>query len=304
MRSIWSEPIQGEGGIRAAYPGVSSAAPRIDEEVWGAAHCGRNPVWTGANRKMVCVSACAAFSPMLSRLPSRSQADCRWERFSRLRKPATAFHPGMHGTTFGGGPLTSAVAVAVLNTIEKEGLMKNAVTVGNYFRSRLDELAAKHAFVREIRSMGLMLGVELDSPEKAKTVVKEALAKGMILNRTNDTVLRFLPPFILQKKHVDEAMKVIATDIQQLWRRNEHVKQTSGFEARFRPSRSEEDAGDLWVVEARSDLDPGSDADGNRRHHGTDGTGEDLSERVRARTRWQADRAVLREAIAPHAADV
>ena len=123
---------------------------------------------------------------------------------------ATAFHPGMHGTTFGGGPLTSAVAVAVLNTIEKDGLMKNAVTVGNYFRSRLDELAAKHKFVREIRSKGLMIGVELDSPEKAKTVVKEALAKGVILNRTNDTVLRFLPPFILQKKHVDEAMKVIA----------------------------------------------------------------------------------------------
>ena len=55
-----------------------------------------------------------------------------------------------------------------------------------------------------------MIGVELESPEKAKTVVKEALAKGVILNRTNDTVLRFLPPFILQKKHVDEAMKVIA----------------------------------------------------------------------------------------------
>jgi acetylornithine aminotransferase/acetylornithine/N-succinyldiaminopimelate aminotransferase len=207
--AILVEPIQGEGGIRpltqeflqrARELTKKSGALLIADEIQSG--LGRTGKWFAYQHVGIQPDVVALAKPIAGGLPLGS--------ILASSEAATAFHPGMHGTTFGGGPLTSAVAVAVLNTIEKDGLMKNAVTVGNYFRGRLDELAAKHKFVHEIRSKGLMIGVELDSPEKAKTVVKEALAKGVILNRTNDTVLRFLPPFILQKKHVDEAMKVIA----------------------------------------------------------------------------------------------
>jgi acetylornithine/N-succinyldiaminopimelate aminotransferase len=207
--AVLVEPIQGEGGIRpltqeflqrARELTKKSGALLIADEIQSG--LGRTGKWFAYQHVGIQPDVVALAKPIAGGLPLGA--------ILASSEAATAFHPGMHGTTFGGGPLTSAVAVAVLNTIEKDGLMKNAVTVGNYFRSRLDELAAKHNFVREIRSKGLMIGVELDSPEKAKAVVKEALAKGVILNRTNDTVLRFLPPFILQKKHVDEAMKVIA----------------------------------------------------------------------------------------------
>jgi len=73
----------------------------------------------------------------------------------------------------------------------------------------LDALAARHDFVREVRGMGLMLGMELDSGETAKAVVKQLLAKGILINRTHDTVLRFLPPYIIQKKHVDEVIHAL-----------------------------------------------------------------------------------------------
>jgi len=135
---------------------------------------------------------------------------------------AAAIHPGMHGTTFGGGPLACAVALKVLETIERQNLPAHNAEVGGYFRSRLEGLKAQHKFVREVRGAGLMLGAQVDTAGRAKAIVKEAMARGVILNRTNDKVLRFLPPFIISQQEIDRAIEVLEGVFGQV--EKDHVK--------------------------------------------------------------------------------
>ena len=118
---------------------------------------------------------------------------------------ATAMHPGMHGTTFGGGPLACAVAIEFLRLMEE--LMPHVRETGEYFRAQLEGLKARHSCVREVRGMGLMLGMELDSADAAKQAVNQLMQRGILINRTHETVLRFLPPYIIEKKHVDQVIR-------------------------------------------------------------------------------------------------
>jgi acetylornithine aminotransferase/acetylornithine/N-succinyldiaminopimelate aminotransferase len=124
-------------------------------------------------------------------------------------KVAEAFHPGMHGTTFGGGPLACAVAVAFVNELTHDGMLKNITLVGNYFQGELNKLKAKHTCIKQVRGIGLMLAAELDNADLAKTVVKQMLAQGFIINRTHDTVLRFLPPYIVTTSQIDSAVAAL-----------------------------------------------------------------------------------------------
>ena len=102
-------------------------------------------------------------------------------------------------------------APAVFDTIEREHLLDHVNEVGNYFHQRLDQLKQKHSAITEVRGLGLMLAAELGSPDLAKTVLAEMLKRHILINRTSDTVLRFLPPFILGKEHVDEAIAALDT---------------------------------------------------------------------------------------------
>jgi acetylornithine/N-succinyldiaminopimelate aminotransferase len=120
---------------------------------------------------------------------------------------ASGMHPGMHGTTFGGGPLACAVAIEFLRVLDS--LMAHMREIGEYFRAQLEMLKSRHHCIREIRGMGLMLGVELDSADTAKAVVAQLLQKGILINRTQETVLRFLPPYVIQEKHVDQVIHAL-----------------------------------------------------------------------------------------------
>jgi acetylornithine aminotransferase/acetylornithine/N-succinyldiaminopimelate aminotransferase len=122
---------------------------------------------------------------------------------------ARVMHAGMHGTTFGGGPLACAVGIAVIDTIEKEGLLAHATEVGNYFMERLRSLARKHETIVEVRGKGLMVAAELDSAELAKLTVAEMLKRRILINCTSDTVLRFLPPYIVERSHIDTAIAAL-----------------------------------------------------------------------------------------------
>jgi acetylornithine aminotransferase/acetylornithine/N-succinyldiaminopimelate aminotransferase len=122
---------------------------------------------------------------------------------------ASAFTPGMHGTTFGGGPLACAVAIAVIDTMQRENMLAHIEEVGGFFKTELNAMKEQHDCIADVRGMGLMLGVELTSAELAKQVAAQMMERHIIINRTSETVLRFLPPYILEKKHVEMAIDAL-----------------------------------------------------------------------------------------------
>jgi acetylornithine/N-succinyldiaminopimelate aminotransferase len=120
-----------------------------------------------------------------------------------------AFTPGLHGTTFGGGPLACAVAIAVIDTMQRENMLAHIREVGGFFQTQLEALASRHDCIVEVRGKGLMLGVELNSAELAQRIAAQMMERRIIINRTSDTVLRFLPPYILRRKHVEVAINAL-----------------------------------------------------------------------------------------------
>ena len=118
---------------------------------------------------------------------------------------AGVFKPGNHGSTFGGNPLACAAALATLAIIEDENLMANAIAMGEVICDGLRAKFGGSPGVREIRGKGLMIGIELDFP--CDELVKHALAAGLLINVTNDNVVRLLPPLTIKR---DEAELLVA----------------------------------------------------------------------------------------------
>jgi acetylornithine/succinyldiaminopimelate/putrescine aminotransferase len=121
-------------------------------------------------------------------------------------RAAQGLGPGMHGSTFGGGPLACRVAIEFLDILE--GLLPHIEQVGHYFRMRLEELQKHHSFIREVRGKGLMIGVELNIP--GKQLVLDAMEQGLLMNCTHETVLRFLPPYIITEKEIDRGVRILS----------------------------------------------------------------------------------------------
>ncbi len=109
---------------------------------------------------------------------------------------AETFTPGKHGSTFGGGPLACVAALTTLETMASDGLLKNAEEIGSFIRADLSERLAGLPGVKEIRGQGLMIGIELDRP--CTDLVRQGLAEKMLINVTNDTVVRLLPPLVIK----------------------------------------------------------------------------------------------------------
>jgi acetylornithine/N-succinyldiaminopimelate aminotransferase len=121
-------------------------------------------------------------------------------------KAAAAIKPGMHGSTFGGGPLACRVALEFCDILDD--LLPSIQRVGGYLHVELNELARKHSFIKEVRGFGLMIGIDLNMP--GKQLVLDAMAEGLLINCTHDTVLRLLPAYIITEKDVDKAVKTLA----------------------------------------------------------------------------------------------
>ena len=121
-------------------------------------------------------------------------------------RAAKAIRPGMHGSTFGGNALATRVALEFFDILEE--LLPSIIRVGDYFRSELRaKLAPKFDFIKEVRGYGLIIGVELTKP--GNDIVTKARDLGLLMNCTQNTVLRFLPPYIITEEHVDEAVAIL-----------------------------------------------------------------------------------------------
>jgi acetylornithine/N-succinyldiaminopimelate aminotransferase len=200
------ETIQGEGGICPVSPEFlqlarqltesSDALLILDEIQCGLGRTGRYFAYQhyGVKPDIVTIA-----KPLAAGLPLGA--------ILTTDRVASSMHPGMHGTTFGGGPLACAVAIEFLRVLEE--LLDHVREMGSYFQGQLAALKVRHDCIRDIRGMGLMLAMELDTADTAKSVVSTLLAKRILINRTHETVLRFLPPYIIQEKHVDELIRAL-----------------------------------------------------------------------------------------------
>ncbi len=206
--AILVEAIQGEGGIRpltqeffaeARKLANSTGALLIVDEI--QAGMGRTGKWCAYQHYGIQPDITTLAKPLAGGLPLGA--------ILCTEEVARSFHPGIHGTTFGGGPLACAVGIAVIDALEKDGLLANNVAVGEYFMEKLRGLAKKHDAITEVRGKGLMVAAELDSADLAKKTVAEMLKRKILINCTSDTVLRFLPPYILERKHVDAAIAAL-----------------------------------------------------------------------------------------------
>ena len=205
---ICIEPLQGEGGIHPLSREFFAAARELcnstgalllaDEIQSGM---GRTGEWFAYQHYGILPDITTVAKPIAGGIPMGAML-CS-------EKVSVAFTPGMHGTTFGGGPLACAVAIAVIDTIRETNILAHISEVGGYFKQKLQALAEKHECISDVRGVGLMLGLELNSTELAESVAAQMLERKIIINRTSDTVLRFLPPFILEDKHVDIAIAAL-----------------------------------------------------------------------------------------------
>ncbi|HET6168903.1 MAG TPA: aspartate aminotransferase family protein [Terracidiphilus sp.] len=215
--AILVEPIQGEGGIRPLTPeffaearalATSTGALLIVDEIQSG--MGRTGKWCAYQHYGNHLSSSSVgWLPDVITLAKPLAGGIPLGAVLCTEEAARAIHPGMHGTTFGGGPLACAVAIAVIDAIEKEGLLANATEVGDYFQAQLRSLASRHEAIIDVRGKGLMLAAEVDSPELAKQIVADMLKRHILINCTSDTVLRFLPPYILARGHVDTAIAAL-----------------------------------------------------------------------------------------------
>jgi acetylornithine aminotransferase len=124
------------------------------------------------------------------------------------RRAAGVFKPGNHGSTFGGGPLACAAALATLAIMQDEGLVEHAGRVGELIRAGFRDALAGVAGVVEIRGQGLMIGIELDRP--CGDLVKQALDAGLLINVTAERVIRLLPPLVIDAAQARELVAMLA----------------------------------------------------------------------------------------------
>jgi acetylornithine/N-succinyldiaminopimelate aminotransferase len=205
---ICIEAVQGEGGIRPVSHEFIAAARELCDSTGALliadeiqSGMGRTGKWFAYQHYGILPDITTLAKPIANGLPMGAML-C-------TDRAASAFAPGMHGTTFGGGPLACAVAIAVIDTMKQENILAHIREVGGYFKERLEWLRSRHDCVTEVRGMGLMLGLELDSAELAKKAAATMMEHHIIINRTSETVLRFLPPYILERKHVDTAIAAL-----------------------------------------------------------------------------------------------
>lgn len=209
--AVMVEVLQGEGGIRPTdIEYIQQLRKLCDDRQWlliideVQSGIGRTGKWLAHQWSDVLPDVMTLAKGLGGGVPIGAVA---------VRGPAAGIlKPGHHGTTFGGGPLVCAAALAVLDTLEQEGLLAHAHTIGVAMQTRLQEELGSHPGVKEIRGQGLMLGIELERPCAA--LVGQALAQGLLINVTRDKVVRLLPPLIISQQEAHQLLDILIPLIQ------------------------------------------------------------------------------------------
>ena len=206
--AIGIEAVQGEGGIHAVSQEFFATAHALTQQTGALLladeiQCGmgRTGQWCAYQHYGILPDVTTLAKPLGGGLPIGAML-CTDEA-------ARAFTPGMHGTTFGGGPLACAVAIAVIDTMRQSNLLAHVRETGTYFQTQLKSLAARHPSITAVRGMGLMVGIEIESEELAKAIAAQMLERRILINRTSETVLRFLPPYVIERQHIHQVVEAL-----------------------------------------------------------------------------------------------
>lgn len=205
--AVMLEPIQGEGGIHLPLDGYLQYARELCDK--HGALLILDEIQSGMGRTGTFL-ACQGYGvkPDIITLAKGLAGGVPIGAFLAAESVAAAFSAGDHGSTFGGNPLACAAALAVLDVIENEGLMQNALAMGQVLIQKLTAMKKKYpTLIKEIRGKGLMVGVELTRP--GREVVDLCMAQGAIINCTAGNVIRFVPPLNISEGHVDEVVGIV-----------------------------------------------------------------------------------------------
>ncbi|MDD5459167.1 MAG: aspartate aminotransferase family protein [Phycisphaerae bacterium] len=204
--AVLVEPIQGEGGINVASAEFlqtirdlcdeTGAVMILDEVQTGI---GRTGKWFGYQHTDIVpdvITMAKALGGGVSIGAMMAKAEI-----------AKALVPGTHASTFGGNPLVCAAGIAVIEAIEEEKLLENAVKMGQYTSEKLNQLKQKYPVIDHVRGTGLMIGIQLKTP--GAKIVSRCLEKNLRINCTQETVLRFMPPMIVKAEQIDKAIEIL-----------------------------------------------------------------------------------------------
>lgn len=204
--AVMLEPLQGEGGVNVAPTGYLKAVRKLCDEsdlllIFDEVQvgCGRTgSLWAYQQEDVIpdvmTLAKALAGGPPIGALLTTEEL-------------AASLGPGTHGSTFGGNPLVCAAALAAMQTINQDTLLDNCRAMGGYLTEQLEQLKARYSFIKQVRGRGLIIGVELDI--EAGPLVVKAMDHGLLMNCTIGKVLRFVPPLIVSRAEIDEAMTIL-----------------------------------------------------------------------------------------------
>jgi acetylornithine/N-succinyldiaminopimelate aminotransferase len=204
--AVLIEPIQGEGGINTAgeeyWQGLRDFCTErdilliFDEVQCGLARTGRLFAYQllGVEPDIITLAKALGGGAPIGAMMAKQRV-------------ASVFQPGDHASTFGGNPLVAAAGVAVMNTLIGENIPQRAEELGTYFKEKLQNLQLQYPQLKQIRGKGLMIGVEVE--EQGPEIVQRCFNKGLLMNCTAGTVLRFLPPLIIGREEIDQAVAIL-----------------------------------------------------------------------------------------------
>jgi predicted acetylornithine/succinylornithine family transaminase len=204
--AIIVEPVQGEGGIRIAPPEFLVGLRRLADErgillIFDEVQtgCGRTGRWFAYQHYDVIPDIMTLAKGVCGGLPGGVM----------LAKPeiAASLRPGMHASTFGGNPIAARAGIATIEMIESQGLLDRVQHLSEQFRCRLEDLARRCRLIREVRILGLMIGIELMVP--GAPIVQACMERGLLINCTHDTVIRLLPAMTLSDSELQEGCDIL-----------------------------------------------------------------------------------------------
>ena len=204
--AVMIEPVQGEGGINIAGESYLSNVRKLcdekdmllilDEVQTGMGRCGR----------FFCYQHFGVEPDVMTLAKSLGSGVPIGATVAR-EKLAGTLTPSSHASTFGGSPICCSAALATFEAIEREGLLENAVKMGDYLKERLNALKAKHALIKDVKGIALMIGVQLDC--EGEEIYKECLQRRLLINCAQKKILRIMPPLVVTRKEIDRAVSIL-----------------------------------------------------------------------------------------------